>query len=132
MGDRKLRAEAERLREALQRIDGWASADMWRLASGPATSKADMRHQAMVISDAARHALGLSPRGDWTWRDVKRDDRGMCPMSDRKLPKSSDPGVTMMLAGRLKAAEAHVAKLRAEVRRLQQQREDGDTTTRGR
>ena len=69
-----LEDEVLRLRECLARIDGWASADMWRLASGPATTKSDMRHQALIISDEARHALGLTPRPDWTWRKVKRND----------------------------------------------------------
>jgi len=39
-------------------------------------------------------------------------------MDDRKLPAASDPGVTMMLAGKLKAAEEKNARLRAEVERL--------------
>ncbi len=40
------------------------------------------------------------------------------PMGDRKMPASSDPGVTMMLAGKLKAAQTENAKLRAELERL--------------
>lgn len=47
-------------------------------------------------------------------------------MGDRKLPSTSDPAVTMVLAGKLKASEAENVRLRAEVERLGSERFDAE------
>lgn len=76
--------ENERLRSVLRRVAGWAEADMWRLKSGPGTTKDDMRSQAMVISVEIRDALGLPHLPGWSWLN------GVSPLRTRK---KADPAI---------------------------------------